>query len=147
MPASSSACYSTYSTFRATTLQPNSSPILTFGKYAGSEMVRKTLSREDVARIVQRGEEGQVQFDSVSPKMMEKGRQAALRMVGAKRESMPRSLDMVDERFGGTQRHLRERGRVHYTQLEALRINNVVVVMMVWAKRKGCNAAGSDEME
>lgn len=67
-------------------------------------------------------------MDDLSPELMEKGRQAALRMVGAKRESMPRILDILDEEFGGAERYLRERCGTSHKQLETLRRNLVVGV-------------------
>ncbi|USP75039.1 hypothetical protein yc1106_02313 [Curvularia clavata] len=95
-----------------------------FRKYAAEEMAGKKMSREEVARILEAGEGG-VQPE-MEPQVMERGRQAALRMVGAKKESMLRSLDMLDDVFGGAERYLRERCGMSDTELEALRTNLVV---------------------
>lgn len=95
-----------------------------FRKYVAEKMAGKSLSQEDVARIVAQEGEG-VQVD-MSPEMMEAGRQAGLRMVGAKRESMLRSLDMLDEEFGGAEKYIKEKCGLTDGQLESLRRNLLV---------------------
>ncbi|KAH6644209.1 protein-tyrosine phosphatase-like protein [Boeremia exigua] len=56
-----------------------------------------------------------------SPEVREKGRQAALRMVGARKESILATLEMVDREFGGSERYMREVCGLGDAELEGLR--------------------------
>ncbi|EUC48345.1 hypothetical protein COCMIDRAFT_87541 [Bipolaris oryzae ATCC 44560] len=95
-----------------------------FKKYMLARMQGTKLSVEDIARSL-KGEEGQDQVQ-VPPEVLEKGRQAALRMIGARKESMFRSLEMLDEEFGGVERYLREKCGLGDQELDALRRNLLV---------------------
>ncbi|EUC28439.1 hypothetical protein COCCADRAFT_109175 [Bipolaris zeicola 26-R-13] len=95
-----------------------------FKKYMLASMDGTKLSVEDIARSL-KGEEGQDRVQ-VSPEVLEKGRQAALRMIGARRESMLKSLEMLDEEFGGAERYLREKCGLSGQELDALRRNLLV---------------------
>ncbi|KAF2703762.1 hypothetical protein K504DRAFT_391589 [Pleomassaria siparia CBS 279.74] len=44
----------------------------------------------------------------VPPEVLDKGRQAALRMVGASKETMLASLEMLESVFGGAERYMRD---------------------------------------
>lgn len=68
--------------------------------------------------------QGQAEF---SPEVREKGRQAALRMISARKESMMGSLDMLEKRFGGARRYMQVQCGLDNGVLERLRRNLVVV--------------------
>ncbi|KAJ5054995.1 protein-tyrosine phosphatase-like protein [Bipolaris maydis] len=95
-----------------------------FNKYMLASMEGTKLSVEDIATSL-KGEERQVQVQ-VPPEVLEKGRQAALRMIGARKESMLRSLEMLDEVFGGAERYLKEKCGLSDHELDALRRNLLV---------------------
>lgn len=63
---------------------------------------------------------------AMTPKMKEKGRAAALRMIGAREGSMLAALEMVDSVFGGSERYLREKCGLGDGELERLKRNLVV---------------------
>jgi protein tyrosine/serine phosphatase len=97
-----------------------------FRKYMLAQTSGTTLSAEDIAKSI-RGEDGDGSTTSeILPEILEKGRQAALRMVGARKESMIKSLDMLDERFGGAERYMREVCGLGEEQLEDLKRNLIV---------------------
>ncbi|KAF2134709.1 hypothetical protein P153DRAFT_329321 [Dothidotthia symphoricarpi CBS 119687] len=63
----------------------------------------------------------------IPPEIQEKGRLAALRMIGARRESMLGALEMVDREWGGSEAYFRRECGLGEGELEALRRNLVVV--------------------
>ncbi len=96
-----------------------------FRKYMLAQTSGMGLSAEDIAKSI-RGEVGDSSNTSeIPPEILEKGRQAALRMVGARKESMIKSLEMLSERFGGAERYIREVCGLGDRELEALRRNLV----------------------
>ncbi|KAI4645647.1 uncharacterized protein J4E79_010825 [Alternaria viburni] len=97
-----------------------------FRKYMLAQSTGRPLSKEEMAQIIQgRDSEGSDTSD-FPPEILEKGRQAALRMVGSRKESMLASLEMLDSRFGGAERYMREYCGLGDGELEALRRNLVV---------------------
>ncbi len=70
--------------------------------------------------------EGKTEEASYPPKVLEQGRKAALRMVGARKESMLGSLEMLDRVFGGAEAYIRKECGLGDEELEALRRNLVV---------------------
>ena len=62
---------------------------------------------------------------AIGDKAREKGRQAALRMVGARKETMVKALEMADKEFGGAERYLRKKCGMTDGDLEKLRGNLV----------------------
>ena len=66
--------------------------------------------------------------DTFPPEILEQGKQAALRMVGARKESMLGALDMLDRVFGGAEAYMRKECGLGDAELEALRRNLVVGV-------------------
>ncbi|KAI4607674.1 hypothetical protein J4E83_009571 [Alternaria metachromatica] len=97
-----------------------------FRKYMLAQSIGRPLSKEEMAQLIQgRDSEGSDTSD-FPPEILEKGRQAALRMVGSRKESMLASLEMLDERFGGAERYMREYCGLGDGELEALRRNLVV---------------------
>lgn len=97
-----------------------------FRKYMLAQSTGRPLSKEEMAQIIQGRDSEGADTSEFPPEVLEKGRQAALRMVGSRKESMLASLDMLDERFGGAERYMREYCGLGDAELEALRRNLVV---------------------
>ncbi|EDU41659.1 Protein tyrosine serine phosphatase [Pyrenophora tritici-repentis] len=64
--------------------------------------------------------------EEFSPEVLEMGRQAALRMFGARRESMMGTLDVLNKEFGGAREYMKTRCGLDDGVLERLRRNLVV---------------------
>ena len=97
-----------------------------FRKYMLAQSTGRPLSKEEMAQIIQGRDSEGSDTSEFPPEVLEKGRQAALRMVGSRKESMLASLDMLDERFGGAERYMREYCGLGDKELEGLRSNLVV---------------------
>ncbi|KAI4932379.1 uncharacterized protein J4E92_004281 [Alternaria infectoria] len=97
-----------------------------FRKYMLAQSTGRPLSKEEMAQIIQGRDSEGSDTSEFPPEILEKGRQAALRMVGSRKESMLASLDMLDSRFGGAERYMREYCGLGDGELEALRRNLVV---------------------
>lgn len=93
---------------------------LAFRKYMAAEQLGRELTAEEVERL---GREEEVV--QIGDEAREKGRQAALRMISAKKETMIAALDMVEKEFGGAETYLREKCGLSEGELEALRANLV----------------------
>jgi protein tyrosine/serine phosphatase len=65
-------------------------------------------------------EENGEETEQFSPEVLQEGRQAALRMVGARKESMLATLEMVDAEFGGSEKYMREYCGMGDEELEKL---------------------------
>lgn len=65
------------------------------------------LSKEEMAKLVKDRDVQDTTDVVLPPEVREEGRQAALRMVGARKESMLKALEMVDREFGGSERYMR----------------------------------------
>ncbi|KZM22907.1 uncharacterized protein EKO05_0001241 [Ascochyta rabiei] len=78
-----------------------------FRKYMLSLMTGEELSKEELAKLIEKGDAQVEEELAVSPEVREEGRQAALRMIGARKESMLATLDMVDREFGGSEKYMR----------------------------------------
>ncbi|PVI05367.1 hypothetical protein DM02DRAFT_98178 [Periconia macrospinosa] len=76
--------------------------------------MRKLMGDDDDKSV---GEEGK----EFPPEIREKGRQAALRMMGAKKESMLGGLEMVRREWGSAEGYLRKVCGLEEKELEALR--------------------------
>jgi len=96
-----------------------------FRKYMLAQSTGRPLSKEEMAQIIQGRDSEGSDTSEFPPEVLEKGRQAALRMVGSRKESMLASLDMLDVRFGGAERYMREYCGLGDKELEALRRNLV----------------------
>ncbi|KAF2656428.1 hypothetical protein K491DRAFT_757532 [Lophiostoma macrostomum CBS 122681] len=86
-----------------------------FKKYTLSQLAGREVSAEEIADGIkedkEKKKEGQTQEEgeqAVPPDVLEKGRQAALRMLGAKKKSMLGALDMVDREWGSAEGYLRK---------------------------------------
>jgi hypothetical protein len=108
-----------------------------FKKYTLSQLKGTEVSAEEVAEEIRREEErrkggqgdGQeVEGDEqkIQPEVLEKGRQAALRMIGAKKEIMMGALEMVDREWGSAEGYLRKVCGLGDQELEGLKRNLVV---------------------
>lgn len=98
-----------------------------FRQYMASLMKGAQLSSEDAAKIVHSNSTDAVGDDvDFPPEVREQGRQAALRMVGAREESMMAALEMVDREFGGAEKYMRTICGLDDGDLERLR--DVLVV-------------------
>ena len=92
-----------------------------FQKYMLSLMAGKQLSKEEMARLVENRDVQDGETVEFPPHVREEGRQAALRMVGARKESMLATLEMVDREFGGSEKYMREVCGLNDDDLEKLR--------------------------
>jgi hypothetical protein len=105
-----------------------------FKKYMSAQMDGKTVSTADLADLIRKQREdeatGTVPEKSdespIPPEVMEKGRNAALRMVGASRESMIQSLEMLDRNYGSAEGYMRKVCGLEDGDLDGLRRNLVV---------------------
>lgn len=95
-----------------------------FKNYMASQATGKQLSVEEIGKLIAAGDTGEEQV--LAPEVLEKGRQAALRMVGAKKASMMGALEMLDRAYGGAERYMREYCGLSTEDLEALKKNLVV---------------------
>lgn len=98
-----------------------------FRNYMNTKQTGKELSTEEIGRLIQEEKEGKTPDveEELSPETREVGRQAALRMVGARKETMLKALEMVDSEFGGAEKYLREYCGLGDEELEKLRKNLV----------------------
>ncbi|KAF2015642.1 hypothetical protein BU24DRAFT_421940 [Aaosphaeria arxii CBS 175.79] len=103
-----------------------------FRKYMENNQAGKETSASDLASFMQAGNSNEgadatlVNGAELSPEALEFGRQAALRMVGARKESMLHSLKMAEKEFGGAEKYLRRVCELTDGDLDALRRNLVV---------------------
>lgn len=79
-----------------------------FQKYMLSLARGTELSKEELAKLVENRDLPNGTTVDFPPEVREEGRQAALRMVGARKESMLATLEMVDAEFGGSEKYIRE---------------------------------------
>ncbi|KAF2728779.1 hypothetical protein EJ04DRAFT_476837 [Polyplosphaeria fusca] len=88
-------------------------------------MMEGEVSAEEMEKLrMQSGEEG------IPLHVWERGRLAALRMVGARRESMLGALEMVDRVYGGAEAYMRKECGLGDQELEGLRRNLVVGALL-----------------
>ncbi|KAL6705674.1 hypothetical protein ACN47E_006463 [Coniothyrium glycines] len=108
-----------------------------FNKYMAALRDGRALRSGEIAQGLAGGSgEGRVEGgdaaaeeeERMPAEVLEKGRQAALRMVGARRETMVASLAMLEEEFGGAERYMREYCGLGDGELEALKRNLLVPV-------------------
>jgi hypothetical protein len=105
-----------------------------FKKYMSAQMAGKTVSTADLAELIRKQREDEAsgvtpaksEETGIPPEVMEKGRQAALRMVGASKESMIQSLKMLDREYGSAEGYMRKICGLGDVELEGLRRNLVV---------------------
>lgn len=99
-----------------------------FKNYITSQATGKQLSAEEIAKLIADDKAGKnvAVEKTLSPEALAKGREAALRMVGAKKETMMASLDMLEKDFGGVEKYMREKCGLGDGDLEALRRNLIV---------------------
>lgn len=97
-----------------------------FQKYMLALSAGKELSKQELADLVQNRDEPATQTADFPSQVQEMGRQAALRMVGAKEESILATLDMLDREFGGAEKYMREYCGLGDEELQKLR--DVLVV-------------------
>jgi hypothetical protein len=104
-----------------------------FKKFTLSKMEGGEMSAAEMARLIEQkgthlGSEDKAGGDeqNVPPEVLEKGRQAALRMVGARKESMLGSLDMIDRVYGSAESYMRKECGLGDDELNRLRRNLVV---------------------
>ncbi|KAF2622916.1 hypothetical protein BU25DRAFT_351392, partial [Macroventuria anomochaeta] len=92
-----------------------------FQKYMLSLTSGKQLSKGEMAKLVENRDVQDGPAVEFPPEVREEGRQAALRMVGARKESMLATLEMVDREFGGSENYMREVCGLNDEDLEKLR--------------------------
>ncbi|KAJ4984440.1 tyrosine phosphatase [Stagonosporopsis vannaccii] len=92
-----------------------------FQKYMLALSSGQSLSKEELADLVQNRDEPATQTAEFPPQIQELGRQAALRMVGAKEESLLATLEMLDREFGGAEAYMRDYCGLGDEELEKLK--------------------------
>ncbi|KAI8932200.1 hypothetical protein NX059_011080 [Plenodomus lindquistii] len=93
-----------------------------FQKYMFALSSGRELSEQELADVLQNRDGAEtIQTREFSREVREMGRQAALRMVGAREETMLAMLDMLDREFGGAEGYMREYCGLGDGELEALR--------------------------
>ncbi|KAF1357534.1 hypothetical protein EJ07DRAFT_72866, partial [Lizonia empirigonia] len=90
-------------------------------KYMQSLMAGKQLGKEELAKLVESKDVADEEEVAIPPEVREEGRRAALRMVGARKESMLAALEMVDTKFGGSEKYMRTMCGLSDEDLERLR--------------------------
>ncbi|KAF2818384.1 hypothetical protein CC86DRAFT_375876 [Ophiobolus disseminans] len=98
-----------------------------FKNYVASQVSGRPLSNDEIAKLIADEKTGDVGEEiAFPPEALEKGRNAAIRMVGAKKASMLGALEMLDRVFGGAEKYLREYCGLSDEELAKLRRNLVV---------------------
>lgn len=99
-----------------------------FRTYALSQMAGKELNAEHLADALKSNADGRTNGAEVviPEEVLEKGRRAVLRMVGARRESMFGALEMVGKEWGSAEEYMKQVCGMQDGELEALRRNLVV---------------------
>jgi hypothetical protein len=102
-----------------------------FTKYMTAQASGTPISPGDIAKALHddaaRGSSAGSDGDKQIPQeILDKGREAALRMVSARKESMLGALEMLDRQFGGAERYMREVCGLGDGELEGLRRNLLV---------------------
>ncbi|KAH8725475.1 tyrosine phosphatase family-domain-containing protein, partial [Phaeosphaeriaceae sp. PMI808] len=99
-----------------------------FKNYIAGKVNGKGLTQEEIARLIEEEKDGVGNGvgDEFPKEALEEGRAAALRMVGAKKESMLKSLEMLDREFGGAEKYMRNMCGLGDGELDALRRNLIV---------------------
>jgi len=92
-----------------------------FKNYVASQASGRPLSNEEIAKLIADEKTGTADEKEIPPEALEKGRQAAIRMVGAKKESMLGALDMLEREFGGAEKYMQEVCGLSEEEMEALR--------------------------
>lgn len=95
-----------------------------FKNYMAEQTTGKSLTPEEIAKLIANPDSGAE--EQLPKEVREKGREAALRMIGARKESMLKSLEMLDAEFGGAEQYMREKCGLGDKELEALRQNLIV---------------------
>ncbi|KAF2807312.1 uncharacterized protein BDZ99DRAFT_392577 [Mytilinidion resinicola] len=80
-----------------------------FKKYTLAQMAGDTMSRDELAAALAKQNEGADPGEvELPPDVVRKGREAALRMMGATKESMIAVLDMIDREWGSSEGYIRQ---------------------------------------
>jgi protein tyrosine/serine phosphatase len=100
-----------------------------FKNYIRTQETGVELSAQEIGRLIadeKAGKSSGAEDEAMSPEARAKGREAALRMIGAKKETMLAALDMVDKEFGGAEKYMREVCGLSEGEMEALKKNLIV---------------------
>jgi hypothetical protein len=81
-----------------------------FKKYILSQIAGHTMSTEELAEGLAKQESGaDAGADlQIPPELVQKGREAAIRMMGARKENMIAILDMIDREWGGAEAYIKQ---------------------------------------
>ncbi|OCL02879.1 hypothetical protein AOQ84DRAFT_348488 [Glonium stellatum] len=82
--------------------------------------------------------------EEISPEVMEKGRAAVLRMIGAKKESMITALEMVEKEWGSAEGYIRAVCGLRDAEIEQLKTGLLVPIE---AKVSQARTMGSEETD
>jgi predicted transcriptional regulator len=96
-----------------------------FKNYMAQQTTGKSLTPEEIGKLIANADTNSAE-EQLPKDWQEKGRKAALRMIGAKKESMLKSLEMLDAEFGGAEQYMREKCGLGDKELEALRRNLII---------------------
>jgi hypothetical protein len=92
-----------------------------------SLMAGRALSKEEMTEIVRAEGTGEAEVAvEVPAEIRQKAREAALRMMGARTESMLQSLDMLEKQWGSAEGYMRKECGLGDEDLHKLRRNLIV---------------------
>lgn len=98
-----------------------------FKAYMASRAAGKALTNEELSNIIADEKSGGAEEGAEIPaEVVEVGRRAAVRMVGARKESMIGALEMLDREFGGAEKYMRDVCGLSGEEMERLRRNLVI---------------------
>jgi protein tyrosine/serine phosphatase len=98
-----------------------------FQQYMRSLMAGRALSKDEMTEIVRAEGTGEAEVAvEVPAEIRQKAREAALRMMGARTESMLQSLDMLEKQWGSAEGYMRKECGLGDEDLHKLRRNLIV---------------------
>jgi hypothetical protein len=120
-----------------------------FRKFMLSQITGTGMSTSELATLLEKkdphlgGDEkvGGAEEEEIPPEFLEKGRAAAMRMVGAKRESMIFALEMVEREWGSAEGYMRALCGLEDAEIEQLK--KVLVVSSEDVKVAQAGVVGS----
>lgn len=120
-----------------------------FRKFTLSQVTGTGMSTSELATLLQKrgphlgGDEkiGGADEEEIPPEVLEKGRAAAMRMLGAKKESMISALEMIEKEWGSAEGYMRALCGLEDAEIEQLK--RVLVVSSEEVKVAQAGVVGS----